>query len=53
MINQKVGMRMLDALGCKAQLACNGAECLSALKGDHDFDLILMDCQVGRRFLSH
>lgn len=44
-INQKVGLRMLQALGCRAQLAGNGEECLEAIRKEH-FDLVLMDCQV-------
>jgi hypothetical protein len=31
-INQKVGMRMLQALGCRAKLAGNGEECLEAIR---------------------
>jgi CheY-like chemotaxis protein len=44
-ISQKVGMRMLHALGCRAKLAADGEECLAAMKKER-FDLVLMDCQV-------
>ncbi len=44
-INQRVGMRMLQALGCRAKLASNGEKCLAAM-AKKQFDLILMDCQV-------
>lgn len=45
LINQKVGMRMLQSLGCSATLAKNGEECIALMKKEK-FDLILMDCQV-------
>ncbi len=45
LINQKVGLRMLQALGGRANLASNGEECLAAMT-KNQFDLVLMDCQV-------
>jgi PleD family two-component response regulator len=55
-VNQKVGMRMLRALGCQPVVAVNGAEALSAMKRHYDalgaadpddrIDLVLMDCQM-------
>jgi hypothetical protein len=55
-VNQKVGVRMLRALGCQPVVAVNGAEALSAMKRHYDclgaadpedrIDLVLMDCQM-------
>jgi CheY-like chemotaxis protein len=48
-INQKVGKRMLNALGCTVTVADNGEECLHILEEktyDHGFDIVLMDCQM-------
>jgi PleD family two-component response regulator len=44
-INQKVGLRMHQALGGRAKLVSNGEECLAAMT-KNQFDLVLMDCQV-------
>jgi CheY-like chemotaxis protein len=44
-INQKVAVRMLQRLGCEAEVAVNGREALAALESI-PFDLILMDCQM-------
>lgn len=46
LVNQRVANAMLNRLGCQPVLASNGAEALSALEHDHDFDLVLMDCQM-------
>ncbi len=58
MINQKVGVRLLESFKCQVQVAANGKECLSILKVNHHheeekekekkekFDLVLMDCQM-------
>jgi CheY-like chemotaxis protein len=44
-INQGVAKAMLAKLGLQWQLANNGAEAV-ALVREHDFDLVLMDCQM-------
>ena len=44
-VNQEVALGMLEALGCRADLASNGLEVLDALK-QKTYDLILMDCQM-------
>jgi len=45
LVNQEVGMAMLEGLGCRATLAGNGAQALAELARD-SFDLVLMDCQM-------
>ena len=44
-VNQAVAQRMLEALGCRVQLAGNGREALEACARMR-FDLVLMDCQM-------
>jgi CheY-like chemotaxis protein len=44
-VNQKIAMRMLEALGASATLAEDGAQALEALD-QGVFDLVLMDCQM-------
>ena len=44
-VNQKVALRMLEKLGCTAQLAENGAVALNTL-GEEEFDVVLMDVQM-------
>ena len=44
-VNIEVGMGMLHALGCKADIACNGREALDAISKKR-YDLVLMDCQM-------
>jgi PAS domain S-box-containing protein len=44
-VNQKLALRLLDRLGCKAQVASSGVQALALLE-NHHFDLILMDCQM-------
>lgn len=44
-INQKVGKRMLEALGCRVDVAANGAEALQ-LWGRATYDLVFMDCDM-------
>ncbi|WP_019502570.1 response regulator [Pseudanabaena sp. PCC 6802] len=45
-VNQKVAIRQLKTLGCtQVSNTANGQEALALLK-DHDFDIILMDCQM-------
>jgi len=44
-VNQTVVVRMLEKFGCKIELANDGAQAV-ALHRAHQFDLILMDCQM-------
>ena len=44
-INQRVAQRMLEKLGCRAEVASNGRQALEMLQKE-PFDLILMDCQM-------
>ncbi len=45
LINQKVGTRLLEKLGCRVDLAANGFEAVQ-LAGQLPYDLIFMDCQM-------
>ena len=44
-VNQMVGVRMLEKLGCTTSLAVNGKDALVQL-AEHDFDVVLMDVQM-------
>jgi PAS domain S-box-containing protein len=44
-VNQKVALRMLEKLGCEAEIAANGIEALAALDRTA-YDVVLMDCQM-------
>ena len=44
-INQKVLIKMLENLGCRADAVSNGIEVLNALEST-PYDLVLMDCQM-------
>ena len=44
-VNQLVAKGMLAKLGCRVQVALQGAEALSLLE-EHAFDLVLMDCNM-------
>src|SRR4051812_23054122 len=44
-VNQQVAVRMLEKLGCRADVAANGREAVS-LHGAQTYDLVLMDCQM-------
>ncbi len=44
-VNQKVAIRMLEKLGYRADIACNGLEVLDALERTY-YDVILMDVQM-------
>ncbi len=46
-VNQKVALRMLDKLGCPADLARDGLEAVELAK-QNEYDLILMDIQMPR-----
>ncbi len=45
LVNQKVMLRMLDKLGCRADAVANGFEVLRALQRQ-PYDLVLMDVQM-------
>ena len=48
-VNQLVASGFLEALGCQVELADDGHQALAfLLGGDHDFDLVLMDCRMPR-----
>ncbi|MFN8586797.1 MAG: response regulator [Candidatus Eisenbacteria bacterium] len=44
-INQKVGRRMLEKLGCAVDVASNGLEALQQW-GVHTYDAVFMDCDM-------
>jgi CheY-like chemotaxis protein/HPt (histidine-containing phosphotransfer) domain-containing protein len=44
-VNQKVAVRMLQRLGCRADVAANGLEAVSAVQRV-PYDMVLMDCQM-------
>jgi CheY-like chemotaxis protein len=45
LVNQKLALRMLDKLGCTAQLAQHGAEAVAMVRGQ-PFDVVFMDMQM-------
>ena len=45
MVNQKLIMKMLSKMGCKADSVFNGVEVLEQIKSKH-YDIILMDMQM-------
>ncbi len=44
-VNQKVGRKFLERLGCEVQVAENGAACLQVFR-EQKFSLVLMDIQM-------
>ena len=44
-VNQAVGKAMFERIGCRIEIAQNGAEAVEAF-AQGQFDLILMDCQM-------
>ncbi|WP_051669394.1 ATP-binding protein [Bryobacter aggregatus] len=44
-VNQKLAVRLLERLGCTVAVANSGVEALAQL-AKHDYNLILMDCQM-------
>jgi two-component system, sensor histidine kinase and response regulator len=45
LVNQEVGLAMLEILGCKATCAADGKAALEALERD-SYDVVLMDCHM-------
>jgi len=45
-VNQIVAKKMLEKAGLSHELANNGAEALEKLKQSHEYNLVLMDCQM-------
>jgi PAS domain S-box-containing protein len=45
LINQKVGLRLLEKLNCTVDLAANGFEAVQ-MTGQLPYDLVFMDCQM-------
>ncbi len=45
LVNQKLGVRLLEKLGCRVDVAANGLEAVS-MAAQLPYDLILMDCQM-------
>ncbi len=46
LINQEVTLGMLELIGARASVADNGLRALELLTAPHEFDLVLMDCQM-------
>lgn len=44
-LNQQLAKRMMEKLGYRADIVCNGQEALRAISQAH-YDMILMDCQM-------
>jgi CheY-like chemotaxis protein len=44
-VNQEVARLMLEAIGCTARIAWNGAEAVNAVRTNR-YDVVLMDCQM-------
>ena len=45
-VNQLVATGLLEALGVRVEVADDGEAAIEALKGDHGFALVLMDCRM-------
>jgi len=45
-VNQIVATKMLEKAGLTFEIANNGEEAMEALKKSHEFNLVLMDCQM-------
>jgi CheY-like chemotaxis protein len=47
LVNQKVGRRLLERIGCEVHVAENGLECINMLEREPEpYCLIFMDCQM-------
>jgi len=47
-VNQLVATGMLENLGCRVELADDGAAAVERLRGEHGFEVVLMDCRMPR-----
>lgn len=45
-VNQIVASKMLEKLGLTYEVVNNGEEAINKLKQPHEFDIVLMDCQM-------
>ena len=45
LVNQRLGMRLLEKIGCRVTIANNGLEAIEKWK-QTEYDIILMDCQM-------
>lgn len=45
-VNQIIAKKMLEKVGMTYEVVNNGEEAISRLKLEHDFNLVLMDCQM-------
>ncbi len=45
-VNQVVAKKMLEKVGLSYEVANNGEEAIKKLTTEHDFDVVLMDCQM-------
>lgn len=45
-VNQMIAKKMLEKLSLSYQLAENGEQAVQLMQAPHDFDLVLMDCQM-------
>jgi len=45
-VNQIIATKMLEKVGLQLEVAKNGEEAVNRIKQQHNFDLILMDCQM-------
>lgn len=44
-VNQEVGRTMMEAFGCRVDVASNGAEALDRMESSR-YDIIFMDCEM-------
>jgi CheY-like chemotaxis protein len=44
-VNQRVGARLIERLGCRVDVAANGAEAIELLR-QLPYDMVFMDCQM-------
>lgn len=45
-VNQLVATGLLESLGCRVDVVGNGMDAVERLRGDHSFDVVLMDCRM-------
>ncbi len=47
-VNQLVAAGLLESLGCSVAIASDGVEAVQQLSGQHEYDVVLMDCRMPR-----